>query len=58
MEGFQHMVGKFAAYAPHFKGPMTPQESVSTLLKLFEKSSIGNGDGGAFISHLGTRQWI
>lgn len=52
------MAGKFAAYAPHFTAPDTPQESVNTMLKLFERSSIENGNGGTFVSHLGNKQWL
>ena len=52
------MGAKFAAYAPHFKAPDTPQESVNTMLKLFEKSSIKNSNGGTFVSHLGNKQWL
>ena len=58
MKAFQDLAGKFAAYAPHFKAPLTPQESVEVMLKLLEKSSIENGNGGTFVSHMGTKQWI
>ena len=58
MKGFQDMASKFATYAPHFTGPMTAQDSVDQQLKLFEKSSIENGNGGTFVSHLGTKQWL
>jgi hypothetical protein len=52
------MVAKFATYAPDFKGPDTPQDSVRAVLSVMEKSSIENGDGGAFVSHFGNKQWI
>lgn len=52
------MIGKFAAYAPHFTAAMTTQDSVSQMLKLFDRSSIANGNGGTFVSHLGTKQWL
>ncbi|KAL9063503.1 MAG: hypothetical protein Q9161_009432 [Pseudevernia consocians] len=58
MKGLQDMASKFAAYAPHFTAASTPQESVNTMLKLFEKSSIKNGNGGTFVSHLGNKQWL
>ena len=57
-KAFQDMAGKFAAYAPDFKGPITSEDSVSLMLKLFERSSIVNGNGGTFVSHLGTKQWL
>ncbi|KAJ5357135.1 hypothetical protein N7541_004293 [Penicillium brevicompactum] len=52
------LVKKFVEYAPHFQRPLTPEESVSAVLSVLEKSSLANGDGGAFISHLGTKQWL
>ncbi len=58
MEALQDLSGKFAAYAPHFKGPITAQESINYMLELFGKSSIKNGNGGTFVSHLGNKQWL
>ena len=58
MKAFQGLSGKFAAYAPHFTGPITAEESISLMLKLFEKSSVENGNGGSFVSHFGTKQWL
>ncbi|KAF7595990.1 hypothetical protein BBP40_004136 [Aspergillus hancockii] len=52
------LVGKFAEYAPHFRRPLTPRESVTAVLSVSNKASIANGDGGAFISHLGNKQWL
>ena len=52
------MGAKFMAYTPHFKGAITPEESVKAVLGVTEKSSLENGDGGAFISHLGTKDWL
>ncbi|CAG8928413.1 unnamed protein product [Penicillium salamii] len=52
------LVQKFVEYAPHFERPLAPAESVSAVLSVLEKSSIANGDGGAFISHLGNKQWL
>jgi hypothetical protein len=49
---------KFAKYAPHFKGPIQPEESAIAVLSVVEKASLANGDGGAFVSHLGTKQWL
>lgn len=49
---------KFQNYAPHFKGPMTPEESVKQIIAVYEKASLANGDGGSFVSHLGTKQWL
>lgn len=49
---------KFAAYAPHFKGPIQPDESVSKMLELITSASLEKNDGGSFISHLGNKQWL
>jgi hypothetical protein len=37
---------------------LTPEESVTAVLSVMNKASIANGDGGAFISHLGNKQWL
>lgn len=53
------MSQKFVAYAPDFKGPITPEESVKAVLSVVEASSVANGDGGAFYSHLGKgEKWL
>lgn len=49
---------KFQKYAPHFQGPMTTEASVEHVISVFEKASLANGDGGSFVSHLGTKQWL
>ncbi|KAF1846634.1 NAD(P)-binding protein [Cucurbitaria berberidis CBS 394.84] len=52
------MVEKFKAYAPDFKGPDFPPEAIKAVLSVVEKSSVENGDGGAYLSHFGTKRWI
>ena len=52
------MLAKFAAYAPHFKGPISAEESVKAVMGVVEKASVEGGDGGDFISHLGNKQWL
>jgi hypothetical protein len=52
------MFASFAKYAPHFTGPLTPEQSVTAILDVINKASLENGDGGDFISHLGTKQWL
>jgi hypothetical protein len=49
---------KFKQYAPHFNGPSTPESAVKDVILVFEKASVENGDGGAFVSHLGNKQWL
>ena len=58
MAAVQGMVAKFSKYAPDWKGPVTPTESIKAVLSVVEKSSVENGDGGAFLSHLGNKQWL
>lgn len=52
------MVTKFAEYAPTFKGPDTPEQSVTAVRKVIEEASIEKGNGGDFISHFGNKQWL
>lgn len=49
---------KFAAYAPHFKGPMAPEESVNAVLKVVDNASFEKGDGGKYLSHKGNKEWL
>ncbi|RMJ23471.1 Short chain dehydrogenase [Aspergillus sp. HF37] len=58
MEGLMGFAGKLVAYAPHFKGPITPEESVRHVRSTWEKASIDGGFGGSFVSHLGNKQWV
>jgi NAD(P)-dependent dehydrogenase (short-subunit alcohol dehydrogenase family) len=56
----EHMQGlgaKFFAYAPHFKGPATAEESVKDMMSVIGNASVEK-DAGAFISHHGNKQWI
>ncbi|VUC25865.1 unnamed protein product [Clonostachys rosea] len=50
--------GKFARYAPHFKGRTMPEESIKDMLSVIDKASVKDGYGGSFISHKGTKQWL
>lgn len=52
------MAAKFAAYAPDFKGPISPEESVSHIMAVIENASVERGDGGSYVSHFGNKQWI
>ena len=51
-------VERFKKYAPHFEAPMSPEESVKSVISVFERASVANGDGGAFVSHFGDKKWI
>ncbi|OAA80550.1 NAD(P)-binding domain protein [Akanthomyces lecanii RCEF 1005] len=52
------MGAAFAKYAPHFTGPDTPEASVKNVLRVISTASVETGHGGAFISHLGNKQWL
>lgn len=49
------MAAKFAAYAPDFKGPISPEESVSHIMAVIENASVERGDGGSYVSHFGNK---
>jgi len=56
-EAMEKMIGSFMAYAPHFRGPITPEESVTKVMEVVEKATVEK-DGGAFVSHFGNKQWL
>ncbi|KAK7750932.1 hypothetical protein SLS62_007064 [Diatrype stigma] len=58
IDSLMEMGAKFQQYAPHFKGPSTPDLAVRDVRNVWEKASIENGDGGAFVSHYGNKQWL
>jgi hypothetical protein len=45
-----------AKFAPGFKGPITPEESVKMQLEVINRWTVT--ESGAFVSHFGTKQWI
>ncbi|KAK0385526.1 hypothetical protein NLU13_6706 [Sarocladium strictum] len=57
-EPFKQLGAKLVEYAPTFKGPITPEESVGRMLALVEKSKPTDSNMGDMISHLGTKQWV
>lgn len=57
LQKVQPMIGKFMAYAPHFKGATTPEESVKAMVEVYEKAT-PEKDGGAFMSHHGDKMWL
>lgn len=52
------LMQKFADYAPHFKGPDTPEQSVTAVRSVIDNASIEKGNGGDFLSHYGNKQWL
>jgi NAD(P)-dependent dehydrogenase (short-subunit alcohol dehydrogenase family) len=57
LERMQRMMGNFMKYAPHFKGPIQPEESSANVLAFIHRASVEK-DGGAFLSHKGTKTWL
>jgi hypothetical protein len=52
------MAAKFSEYAPDWKGAITPEVSIKAVMSVINNASIEKGDGGAFISHWGNKQWL
>ncbi|KAF2872011.1 hypothetical protein BDV95DRAFT_492519 [Massariosphaeria phaeospora] len=52
------LMGKFKEYKPDFSGPVTPETSVRDVQAVWESKSVENGDGGAFLSQFGDKQWL
>ena len=57
LQGAQAMGAMFQDYAPDFKGPITTEESVKMCLKVIDGATVQTY-GGAFVSHLGNKQWL
>ena len=57
MQGAQAMGAAFATYAPHFTGPITPEQSVRMVDDVIDKATVETM-GGAFVSHFGNKQWL
>ncbi|KAI1268815.1 hypothetical protein F5Y18DRAFT_372613 [Xylariaceae sp. FL1019] len=58
IEALTAMFKAFQAYAPDWKGAITVDESVTAVLKVIHEASIEKGNGGAFLSHWGNKQWL
>ncbi|KAJ8109099.1 hypothetical protein ONZ43_g6233 [Nemania bipapillata] len=58
MAKFKPMLDTWQQYAPDFKGPVGPESAVGDVLSVVQKCSVENGDSGAILSHLGTKQWL
>jgi hypothetical protein len=50
------MIKKFQKTAPHWKGVLTPAESVEYQLKVID--GLGIEDSGKFLSHWGNKNWL
>ncbi|KAL3481395.1 putative short chain dehydrogenase [Aspergillus californicus] len=58
IQGLTAFMGKFQAYAPHFKGAVPVDEAITTIRSLWERASIETGYAGAFVSQFGNKQWM
>lgn len=52
------LFGKLKIYSPNFKGSITTEDGVKSVLALVEKASVGGGYAGAFLSHKGGKQYL
>ncbi|RAH76177.1 NAD(P)-binding protein [Aspergillus japonicus CBS 114.51] len=57
-DGLVGMLKAFREYAPHFRGPSSPKAAVRDVLSVMHRASVQNGDGGTFVSHYGTQQFL
>ncbi|KAK6215762.1 short-chain dehydrogenase [Colletotrichum tabaci] len=57
LEGAQKVAAIFNEYAPG-AGSRAPEDSVNDVMKVIYESSLENGRGGAYISHLGSKRWL
>jgi len=57
VQGAQAMGALFQAYAPDFKGPISPERSVEMCLEVIGRATVEK-DGGGFVSHFGNKQWL
>lgn len=58
MKKLMYRAEKFEAYAPGNKGMLEPAEAVKDVLRVAESATLANGDGGAYLSHFGNKQWL
>ncbi|XXH01302.1 hypothetical protein Hte_007658 [Hypoxylon texense] len=59
LKHLEEMGQTFAKNAPpDFKGAITPEESVRSVMEVINKASVERGDGGSFVSHHGNKQWL
>lgn len=53
---YQVMMQKFQTLYPNFKGPIAAADSVAMQSQVIKKITLE--DSGAFLSHLGNKQWL
>ncbi|KAM5444831.1 hypothetical protein MferCBS31731_000286 [Microsporum ferrugineum] len=57
VKGRQSMTTRILEMAPHFKGAVSPEESVRQQLDVIDKATV-EAFGGAFVSQFGNRTWL
>ncbi|KAA1466363.1 NAD(P)-binding protein [Dentipellis sp. KUC8613] len=57
LEWVRKETAKFKKQFPDFPGALTPDESVSKMLKVIDELSVDN-NSGAFLSHNGNKKWL
>ncbi|TQN64475.1 putative oxidoreductase [Colletotrichum shisoi] len=57
LEGAKKVAAIFNEYAPGAVS-QAPEDSVVNVMKVIYESSLENGRGGAYISHLGSKRWL
>jgi hypothetical protein len=50
----QAFFGKIVGYAPHFKGPVSPEIGAKSIMKVIHAASLEKGDGGKHVSYWGS----
>lgn len=58
MQGLGGLMGSLAKFAPDFAGPSPPESAVKAVISVMDNASVEKGDGGAFLSHFGNKQWL
>ena len=48
---------KFLQFAPDFKGPLTPKESIGMMRSVIDHATVEK-EGGDYVSQHGNKQWI
>lgn len=57
IQGLSGFMSALQVYAPHFKGPASPEVAAKAVREVWENATVEK-DGGKFLSHLGNKQWL
>lgn len=58
VDRIQTLGAKFAAYAPHFKGPAQVDVASRRILEMVANATLEDGTAGTAIPHTGTYKWM